>query len=293
MSLSFLALIAAATILFAIAYRLPRSSAGYFASLGLAAVILGIVWSFMSGDEGGPILLAGGVGLVWLHRWARRDQRRRAAVRFARDHGLEFRTKNDQAAQEDFRLFGRGDGGAVRNIMVGRWLDVPVTALDYRYYETRTVWVFYRVKRWRGFSVAVLDVGASVPSVIAERNGASGLAVDYMGFHDVQLNSDEFNRRYHVTSDDREFAYKFFDTAMLTWLMGQQDLLEAELQGRKALVALQLLEPDETAKLLDAAIGFAAHIPRPVRRRYHMPEPVQPPRTYTRERNQGSSVAPS
>jgi len=278
MSLSFLALMLASAVLFATAYRLP--SAGYVAVLGLVAVALAIVSSFVSGDEGGPILLAGGVGLVWLHRWAMRDRRRLAMATFASEHGLEFRAKDEHAAQEDFRLFGRGDGGAVRNVMRGQWQDVAVKALDYHCYQTRTVWVFYRVKRWRSFSVAVLDLGASVPSVIAERSGASGLALDYMGFHDVQLNSDEFNRRYHVTSDDREFAYKFFDARMLAWLMGQQDLLEAEVQGRKALVALQLLEAKEMGKLLDAAVGFTTHIPRPVRRRYHMPEPIQSPRTY-------------
>jgi hypothetical protein len=286
MSLSFLALMFAAAVLLTLAYRLRRSTAGYVAFLGLAAVGFGVVWSFIRGDEGGPILLAGGVGLVFLHRWAQRDRRRLAIARFARDHGLKFTAKDDQAAREDFRLFGRGDGGAVRNVMQGEWRGVPVKSLDYRCYLTRTVWAFYRVKRWQSFSVAILDLGASVPSVIAERNGDSGLAFEYMGFHDVQLQSDEFNGRYHVTCDDREFAYKFFDTRMLTWLLRQPDLLEAEVQGRKGLVALPLLEPGEMGRLLDAAVGFTTRIPGPIRRRYHMPESTvssSPPSSPARE----------
>lgn len=276
MSLLFLASVVAAAILLAGSTRLPRSVAGYAAVTGLGVVAAGVVVSFIGGDEGGPILLAGGVGLVWLHRWARRDQRRLAMARFAHDHDLRFQVGNKNALSEDFRLFGRGDGGRARNILQGEWNNVSVRAMEYDYFVTRTTWVFYRVKAWRRFSVAVLDLGASVPSVIAERNGAAGLASDYMGFHDVQLNSDEFNRQFHVTTDDREFAYKFFDLGMLRWLLNQQDLLEAEVLGRRALVALPRLEPAETGTLLDAAVGFRSHIPRLVHRMYNLPESVGP-----------------
>ncbi len=276
MSLLFLGSLGAAAILLGIAPRLPRSSAGSVALLGFGIIAAGVVASFISGDDGGPILLMGGVALVWVHRWAGRDRRRLAMARFALDRGLEFRARNEEALSEDFRLFGRGDGGRVRNVLQGEWNGVPVRAMDYDYFVTRTMWVFYRVKDWRRFSVAVLDLGASVPLVIAERNGAAGLASDYMGFHDVQLNSDEFNRRFHVTADDREFAYQFFDLGMLRWLLNQPDLLETEVQGRRALVAMPRLEPDQMGRLFDAAVGFRSHIPALVRRKYHVADPVVP-----------------
>jgi hypothetical protein len=95
-----------------------------------------------------------------------------------------------------------------------------------------------------------------------------------MGFHDVQLNSDEFNRRFHVTTDDREFAYKFFDLGMLRWLMDQQELEESEVLGRKALVALPRIEPEQMSTLFGAAAGFHSHIPRLVRHAYDLPEPL-------------------
>ncbi|HEY3210060.1 MAG TPA: hypothetical protein VGL18_09765 [Actinomycetota bacterium] len=274
MSLLFLASVLAAAILLAVASRLPQSLAGYVALIGSGVIAAGVVASFITGDEGGPILLVGGVALVWLHRWAGRDQRRLTMARFARDHGLVFQARSKEALSEDFRLFGRGDGGRARNVIQGQWNGVMVRAMDYDYFVTRTIWVFYGLKAWRRFSVAVLDLGASVPLVITERNGAAGLASDYMGFHDVQLNSDEFNRLFHVTTDDREFAYQFFDLGMLRWLLNQRDLLEAEVQGRRALVALPRLEPDEMDRLFDAAIGFRSHIPRLVRRKYHLAEPV-------------------
>jgi hypothetical protein len=274
MSMLFVASVLVAAILLAIASRLHRSIAGYLALIATAVLAAGIVASFIGGEEGGPILLAGGVGLAWLHRWAGRDRRRLAMAKFAWDHGLEFRARSKKALSEDFRLFGRGDGGRARNVLQGEWRGVPIRAMDYDYFVTRTVWLFYQVKRWRRFSVAAMDLGASLPSVIAERNGAAGLSSDYMGFHDVQLNSDEFNRRFHVTTDDREFAYTFFDLGMLRWLLNQQDLLETEALGRKALVALPQLPPEETGRLFDAAVGFRSHIPRLVRRRYHLPELV-------------------
>jgi len=276
MSLLFLASMGVVAILLGIASQLPRSSAGYAAILALGIIAGAVVVSFIRGDEGGPILLVGGVALVWLHRWAGRDRRRLAMARFARDRGLEFQARNREALSEDFRLFGRGDGGRVRNVLQGEWDGVPVRAMDYDYFVTRTMWVFYPLKDWRRFSVAVLDLGASVPLVLAERNGAAGLASDYMGFHDVQLNSDEFNRRFHVTADDREFAYQFFDLGMLRWLLNQPDLLETEVQGRRALVALARLEPDQMGRLFDVAVGFRSHIPALVRRKYHVADPVVP-----------------
>lgn len=277
MSLTFVALILGAAILFTLAYWLPRPWAGYVAFLGFGAVAVGVASAFIDGDEGGPILLAGGVGLFWLHRWAQRDRRRQAMARFAWDHGFDFRPKYDQGISADFRLFGRGEGRAARNALGGIWQRVPVKTLDYEYAETKAVWGFHRASRPRRFSVAILDLGASVPSVIAELNGeGGGLAQDYMGFHDVQVDSDDFNRRYHVTCDDREFAYKFFDARMLRWLLKQQDLLEVEVQGRTALVAMPRLEPEQMGTLLDAAVGFYSHLPRPARQRPRTSERIVP-----------------
>lgn len=275
MSLVFLGLTAAAAIVFAIAYWLPRPWSAYVAFLGFGTAAVGVVSSFIGGEEGGPILLAGGVGLYWLHRWAGRDRRRQAMARFAWDLGFDFRPKYAEGISGDFRLFGRGDGRSAQNALGGIWQGVRVKTLDYEYFETRAVWGFYRVKRRLRFSVAILELGASVPSVITELNGAAGLASDYMGFHDVQLESDDFNRRYHVTCDDREFAYEFFDTGMLRWLLGQQDLLEAEVLGRRALVATRRLEPDQMGTLLDAAVGFYSNLPSLARRTHPIREPIE------------------
>jgi hypothetical protein len=96
-----------------------------------------------------------------------------------------------------------------------------------------------------------------------------------MGFHDVQLNSDEFNRRFHVTTDDREFAYTFFDLGMLRWLLDQKELVECEVLGRKALVALPRLEAGEMGRLFDAAAGFHSRIQRPARRTQQLREPAE------------------
>jgi hypothetical protein len=276
MTLIFLASLVAGAAMLALATRLHRPVAGYVAVLGLGILAIGVVAAFIAGEEGGPILLAGGLGLVWLHRWAQRDTRRLVVARFAREHGLGFRVKGKDAATEDFRLFGRGDGCRVRNVLEGEWDGTLIKAMDFDYFVTRTAWAFYRIKRWRRFSVAVLDLGANLPSVIAERNGAAGLSSDYMGFHDVQLNSDEFNRRFHVTTDDREFAYKFFDLGMLRWLLNQYDLLETEALGRRGLVALPRLDPRELGRLFDAAVGFMSHIPTLVRRQYNPADQVTP-----------------
>jgi hypothetical protein len=274
MSLLFVASVAGAAILLAVARRLPRPWASLVAVLGFGLVVAGIVASFISGDEGGPILLAGGVGLVWLHRWAMRDRRRLALARFARDHGLEFHPRTKDALSEHFRLFGRGDGCRAGNVLSGRWKGVAIRAMDYDCFATRTVWVWYVVKRWKRFSVAIVDLGVSVPSVITERNGGPGLSSEYMGFHDVQLNSDEFNRRFHVVTDDREFAYEFFDLGMLGWVLNQQELEESEVLGRKALVAFPRLEPERLGTLLDSAAGFHSHIPRLPPHPEDLPEPL-------------------
>ena len=274
MSTLFLGSVVVGAILLAVATRLPRSIAGTMAVLGFGVVGAGVVASVISGDEGGPILLAGGIGLVWLHRWARRDRRRLALARFARQHGLRFRSRSRAALREHFRLFGRWDGCRARNLLVGSWNGVPVKTMDYDCFTTRTAWLFYPVKRWHRFSVAVVNLGGSIPSVLAERNGAPGLATEYMGFHDVQLNSEEFNRRFHVTTDDREFAYTFYNAEMLRWLLDQPELVECEVLGRKALVALPRLRPEEMGRLFDVAAGFHAHMPPRSEPEFDLPEPA-------------------
>ena len=100
MSLLFLASVAVTAILLVVALRLPRPLASYVSLIAFGVLAAGVVASFISGDEGGPILLAGGVGLWWLHRWAQRDQRRLAMARFAWDHGLEFRARRSPMSRE-------------------------------------------------------------------------------------------------------------------------------------------------------------------------------------------------
>ena len=94
---------------------------------------------------------------------------------------------------------------------------------------------------------------------------------DHLGFRDIELESEEFNRAFTVRSPDRKFAVDFCDARMMEWLLAHGEGYGFEVVGDRLLATCKRLGPTELVPLLGSVKGFRDQIPRVVYSLYPKP----------------------
>jgi hypothetical protein len=198
-------------------------------------------------------------------------RRRDELAVFAQQHGLEYAV-NDPFGLVDtsFTLFTKGDGRGCENVLWGRWQDLPVAVTDFWYYDESTDSKGSRTRTYHRFSVAEVQVAAWMPHVSIGRENLLTSAIEHAGFHDIEFESEDFNRTFRVKGEDREFAFKLVDARMMRWLLSIPGGFGLEVQGPKFIVYSKKLGPTELIPLFGTAKGFHQHIPRLVWNEYGM-----------------------
>jgi hypothetical protein len=196
-------------------------------------------------------------------------RRRDELAEFARQHGLEYAV-NDPFGLVDmsFTFFTKGDGRGCENVLWGRWQDLPLAVTDFWYYEESTDSKGSRSRTYHRFSVAEVQVAAWMPHVSVGRENFLTAAIEHAGFHDIEFESEDFNRTFRVKSEDREFAFKLIDARMMRWLLSIPGGFGLEVRGPKFIVYSKKLGPTELIPLFGTAKGFHQHIPRLVWNEY-------------------------
>jgi hypothetical protein len=206
-------------------------------------------------------------GAGYYFKMRRRDE----LAEFAQQHGLDY-SVNDPFGLVDmsFALFARGDGRGCENVVWGKWQDMPVAVTDFWYYDESTDSKGSRSRTYHRFSVAEVQVTAWMPHVTIGRENLLTVVAEHAGFHDIEFESEDFNRAFHVRSEDREFAYLLIDARMMQWLLSVPGTFAVEVNGPKFVVYSRKLAPTELIPLFGTAEGFHRHIPRLVWNQYGM-----------------------
>lgn len=111
----------------------------------------------------------------------------------------------------------------------------------------------------------LFDLPIGAPSTSIRRENILTRAADAVGVQDIDFESEEFNREYRVSSDDRRFARALVDARMMRWLLDEAKHGGFELRGSTVLVYYLLFtNPHDLGWFLDRAIGFRDHVPRVV-----------------------------
>jgi hypothetical protein len=211
------------------------------------------------------LVLAAIAGGVYLSFYFKR-KRREALAGFARQYGMTYSPDDTFGiVNYPFHLFSRGDGRGCENIMYGDWKGMPVQEADYWYYEETTDSNGRRSRSYSRFSVVVANAGVDVPAVSVEKENLMTRLADHVGLHDIEFESEDFNRAYNVKSGDREFCFKLIDARMMQWMLGTDGQFGFEVAGPRLLVYCKRRGPTELVPLLGTAKAFNDHIPNLVR----------------------------
>jgi hypothetical protein len=187
----------------------------------------------------------------------------------ARQQGLAFAEEDPFATlDEPFSLFGRGDGQGVENVMWGTWQGTDLRAFDYWYCQESRDAQGHTSRSYYRFDCVRLAVGADCPHLSIDPENILTRLADALSFHDIEFESEAFNRAFTVKSADGKFANDLIDARMIEWLLANATDCVIELTGDQVLVARSRLAPEELPSLMALATRFVAQVPRVVAELY-------------------------
>jgi hypothetical protein len=161
----------------------------------------------------------------------RADQRRRTALQqFARNRGWTY-------AATDVRLvdrwldtpFGQGFDRRVRNVVggthpAGALGPLPVVAFDYSYRTRSNDSQGRSSTTTHRFAVVAMCLPGYLPRLEVTPENLLTRLGNALGLPDVELESEDFNRRFRVSARDRKFAYDALPAKTMEALLSRRSL---------------------------------------------------------------------
>jgi hypothetical protein len=194
----------------------------------------------------------------------------------ASQQGLSFAEDDPFGTlEEPFVLFRKGDGQGVENVMWGIWHDADLRAFDYWYYQESRDAQGHTSRSYHRFDCVRLAVSANCPHTSIDPEDLFTRLADALSFHDIEFESEAFNRAFTVRSTDEKFANDLIDARMIEWLLANATDCWIELVDDQILLAYRRLAPEELPGLMALALAFVVKVPRVVGELY---PPGGPPR---------------
>lgn len=172
-----------------------------------------------------PIIIVAVVALIIagaIHASKLAKARREALSTWAAGRGWRFDPERRPAPrlEDRFARFSRGRKHEVYNTVEGRTtlgpFDCEIQTGDYRYETESTDGDGNSSTQVHRLSYLLVDLGdRSMPSVQIRKEGMFDKMKAAFGFEDIDFESEEFSRKYYVTSSDKRFAYDLFHPRMI------------------------------------------------------------------------------
>lgn len=196
--------------------------------------------------------------------------RRALLAAWASEHGLSF----DQTRRRDlddqfpgFELFRRGSGRYGENFMTGNWESCHLAIFEYHYQTSSGTGKNRSTKHYR-YTVVMLQPPFPLKPLSIRPEGWWDKVTAAFGWDDIDFESAEFSRRFHVGAPDRRWAFDVLTPRNMEFLMAQ-DSLSLHMDDRQLMIPLRgRIQPpailDAIAKgitLLDGIPAFARETP--------------------------------
>ena len=210
------------------------------------------------------IIFVGIFGGIAYMQYRSRQARRRAVATLAQQIGFTFSaTDVDRIGGLPFGLFGRGSGRKAQLVISGVHDNVPMRIFDYEYCTSSG-----RDRQYHRFTCALATIQFACPRLHIGHEDFMTRLGDHLGLRDVELEFDDFNRRFRVKCDDQKFAFSLLDGKMMQWLLGGDIFDTVEVDGPWVLVACQQREPARWLELGSWIEQFYRKVPPVVYSQY-------------------------
>jgi hypothetical protein len=190
-------------------------------------------------------------------------RRRKQIAALAVAHGFRFSREDPFGLVSwPFRLFSRGEGRGIENVMWGTRRGQEVKTFDYWFYQRTTDSKGRTHRTYYRFCCALLDIPAAFPVLEIRPEGFFTRMADMVGLDDIDFELEEFNRRWNVKAENPRFAYELIDARMIRWLVSLEQRVTFEVVGSRLLAYTKKASPPGFLPLIGALLAFRDRIPR-------------------------------
>lgn len=165
------------------------------------------------------------VGVGGYFAYLQEKKRREALSALAKELGWRFDPARDRGHDSEyscFEVFRRGHSRSAFNTLTGTF------EIDGRIYQAKAGDFTYKVTTHNGkssstttyrFSYIIIHMPWRTPDLLIRREGLFDKLAGVFGFGDINFESAEFSRRFHVRSPDRKFAYDVLHPRMIEFML--------------------------------------------------------------------------
>jgi hypothetical protein len=199
------------------------------------------------------------------------EKRRKELAELAERLGLFFSRSANNAHDHysGFSPFDRGSSRRSTNLIHGQRGQVAWELFDYRFTTGSG-----KSRKTHHYGVAAARVPLSFPSLQMRPEGVLDKVAAFVGFDDIDFESDQFSRRYHVACADRKRAYDILHPLMIEFLMSwpsrhwqiKDSIILIHKSGR--------LNCGELEQAIAMVEGFVERLPDFVRQDLAEPDPL-------------------
>jgi hypothetical protein len=208
------------------------------------------------------VLGGAAIAIVAYLRYQARQTRVHSVAALAQRTGFTFsRDDVDRVVDMPFKLFTQGDGRRVELVISGTLDGLPLRMFDYWYYDDSSDGHGVHSRSYHRFTCGLLTIPAACPPLrLAHEDFITRLG-EHLGLHDVELEYDDFNRRFRVKCGEQKFAFALLDGQMMQWLLETDGFESVEVIGPWILLAGKQVEPARWLELGTWLDQFHSHVP--------------------------------
>lgn len=199
--------------------------------------------------------------LAW--RGHQADKKRIAALTgYAAGQGWAYAEDDPSLCTRwDGRPFGFGQARRAGHVMTGTYRQRSVIAFDYQYEESTTDSNGNRETTTSRYSIYAVGLPCPLPKVSMTPEGMFSKLGHAVGIHDIQLESEQFNKAFRVSSEDKKLAYDMLPARSMELLLTQPKV-HLRTDGTWLLcVDSGVLQPTKIAQRLDLMGGLVDNVP--------------------------------
>jgi hypothetical protein len=212
------------------------------------------------------VALAIGLGILG-HIQA--EKRKKELAEWAARRGFSFDPSYDygfDTRYSEFDALQQGSNRYAYNIAHGSFEGYGICAFDYHYATHSTDSKGRRQTHHHYFSSVIVEAGMPLKPLRIRTEGFFDKIGEFIGIDDIDFESAEFSRTFHVKSPDRRWAYDVLHQKAMEFLLASPRYT-IEFQFARVLTSLGAKStPGEYESALAVTTGLLKMIPASVRR---------------------------
>ena len=210
------------------------------------------------------ILGLAAVAALAIYQYYRTQQRKKDMMALAARQGWTFLAAKDRGMELRFGAFAclqQGSNRYAYNILQGRYGERAICGFDYHYETYSTNSKGHRQTHHHYFSAVVLDTQLPLKRLVIRPEGFFDKISEFFGVDDIDFESNQFSRQFHVTSPDRRWAFDVIHQETMEFLLAAPRFT-IELAGPRVIVhRSSCFDPDEFEHALKVSAGIIDRLP--------------------------------